>query len=174
MTGLVFVDTNVLLYAIDSREGSKHQCASDWLGRLWRERNGRTCVQVLSEFFVNATRKLSLGLPREQAWEHVVALSAWDPQATDFLVLQLGMQIQSRYGLSWWDSLVVAAAHRQGCGTLLTEDLQHGAVYAGVTVLNPFRTGVQEAGQHYAPQLAPPLRRGRGRPRKTAATGGSL
>lgn len=174
MTGLVFVDTNVLLYAIDSREGSKHQCASDWLGRLWSERNGRTSVQVLSEFFVNSTSKLSPGLPREQAWEHVVALSAWDPQAIDFLVLQIGMQVQSRHGLSWWDSLVVAAAHRQGCGTLLTEDLQHGAVYAGVTVLDPFRTGAQEAQRQYAPQLAPPLRRGRGRPRKTVATDGSI
>jgi predicted nucleic acid-binding protein len=125
---------------------------------------------VLSEFIFNATRKLSPGLPPEQAWEHVVALSAWDPQATDFLVLQLGMQVQSRHGLSWWDSLIVAAAHRQGCGTLLTEDLQHGAVYAGVTVLDPFRTGVQEATQGYAPQLAPLPPRGRGRPRKTAAT----
>jgi predicted nucleic acid-binding protein len=67
MTGLVFVDTNVLLYAIDSREGSKHRFASDWLARLWRERSGRTSVQVLSEFFVNATSKLSPGLSREQA-----------------------------------------------------------------------------------------------------------
>lgn len=64
MTGLVFVDTNVLLYAIDSREGSKHQFASDWLGRLWRERTGRTSVQVLSEVFVNATRMLSPGLEK--------------------------------------------------------------------------------------------------------------
>jgi len=174
MTGLVFVDTNVLLYALDSREGSKHRFASDWMGRLWRERTGRTSVQVLSEFFVNATRKLSPGLPRQQAWEQVVALSAWDPQAIDFPVLQIGMEVQSRHGLSWWDSLVVAAAHRQGCGTLLTEDLQHGAVYAGVTVLSPFHTGVQEARQHCAPQLAPSLPRGRGRPRKTAATDGSL
>lgn len=140
------------------------------MGRLWRERNGRTSVQVLSEFFVTATRKLSLGPPREQAWEHVVALSAWDPQATDFLVLELGVQVQSRRGLSWWDSLIVAAAHRQGRGTLLTKDLQHGAVYAGVTVLDPFRTGVQEARKHYAPQLASLPLRGRGRPRKTAAT----
>ena len=130
MTGLVFVDTNVLLYAIGSREGSKHRSASDWLGRLWRERTGRTSVQVLSEFFVNATCKLSPGLPREQAWEHVVALSAWDPQTADFLVLELGMQVQSHHGLSWWESLVVAAAHRQGCGTLLTEDLSDGLIDA--------------------------------------------
>ena len=130
MTGLVFVDTNVLLYAIGSREGSKHRSTSDWLGRLWRERTGRTSVQVLSEFFVNATCKLSPGLPREQAWEHVVALSAWDPQATDSLVLELGMEVQSHHGLSWWESLVVAAAHRHGCGTLLTEDLSDGLIDA--------------------------------------------
>ena len=168
MTGLVFVDTNVLLYSLDQGEGAKHQCARDWMDTLWKDRNGRISVQVLSEFFFNATRKLSPGLPREQAWDFVLALSDWRPQTTDFRILEIGEQVQAQHGLSWWDSLIVAAAHRQGCGTLLTEDLQHAAVYAGVTVMNPFRVGVQESRSEYAPQLAPQPLRGRGRPRKTA------
>ena len=166
MTGLVFVDTNVLLYAVDTREGAKHHAARQWMDRLWRERSGRTSVQVLSEFYVNATRMLSGRLNAEQAWEHVSALSEWDPQSIDVGLLDSGRGVQARYGLSWWDSLVVAAAHRQGCGSLLTEDLQRGAVYAGVTVLCPFQAGVQEDRPPYAPTLAAPVPRGRGRPRK--------
>ena len=169
MTGLVFVDTNVLLYAIDTRDADKHRCARDWIGRLWRERNGRTSVQVLSEYFVHATRVSSVPLSRDKAWEQVVALYEWKPRAVDIEVLEGGRRVQSRYGLSWWDSLVVAAAHVEGCAMLLSEDLQHGAVYSGVTCMNPFRTGVQESSAVYTPLAVLPPRRGRGRPRRAIA-----
>jgi predicted nucleic acid-binding protein len=169
MTGLVFVDTNVLLYAIDSRDAAKHHIAREWMERLWQDRNGRTGVQVLSEFYVNATRTLTPPLERSQAWQHVLALREWQPQPVDLQVLEVGQEVQRRHGLNWWDSLVVGAARLQGCATLLTEDLQHGAVYAGVSALNPFRSGISEARTIYAPRLEAPLRRGRGRPRKAAA-----
>ena len=169
MTGLVFVDTNVLLYAVDMRDAAKHRCARDWIGRLWREGNGRTSVQVLSEYFVHATRVSSVPLSQDKAWEQVVALYEWKPRAVDIEVLATGRRIQSRYKLNWWDSLVVAAAHAQGCALLLSEDLQHGAVYSGITCMNPFRTGVQESRAVYAPQTVLPVRRGRGRPRRTVA-----
>lgn len=170
MTGLVFVDTNVLLYAIDTSDGAKHRSAREWMDKLWRGRTGRTSVQVLSEFYVNATRLLSRGLSKEHAWEHVVALSEWAPQPIDFQILELGRQVQARHGLSWWDSLIVAAAYAQGCGILLTEDLQHDADYSGVTAVNPFVARVQEASGRFGPTLAPSPLRGRGRPRKVAAT----
>ncbi len=166
MTGLVFVDTNILLYALDTRDAGKLRVARAWMDRLWRERSGRTGVQVLNEFYVNVTRVLAPGLSREEAWDHVSALMEWNPQPVDLGLLELGYQIQSRYRLSWWDSLVVAAAHAQGCALLLSEDLQHEAVYSGVTVLDPFRVGVQEARDAYVPQIPAQRRRGRGRPRK--------
>ena len=170
MTALVFVDTNILLYAVDTSDGSKHRSAREWMDKLWRDRTGRTSVQVLSEFYVNATRLVSRGLGKEHAWEQVVALSAWAPQPIDFHILELGKQLQARYGLSWWDSLIVAAAHAQGCGILLTEDLQHDADYAGVTAVSPFVARVQDASERYAPALQVPTPRGRGRPRKAATT----
>ena len=166
MTGLVFVDTSILLYAVDNRDALKHRAAREWMDRLWRERSGRTGVQVLSEFYVRATRILAPGLSREEAREQVLALSEWGPQAVDVRALELGHQIQSRHGLSWWDSLIVAAARLQGCALLLTEDLQHAAVYAGVTALDPFRAGVQESQGIYAARIVAEPRRGRGRPRK--------
>jgi len=165
MTGLVFVDSNVLVYSIDTKDESKHALAKKWLDRLWRDRSGRTSTQVLSEFYYVATRKLTPGLSPPAAWGHVAALAEWEPQATDMRLLELGSQIQSMYGLNWWDCLIVAAASRLGCSLLLTEDLQHSAIYAGVTALNPFLAGVQEPAGVYAAQIRPVPRRGRGRPR---------
>jgi predicted nucleic acid-binding protein len=169
MTGLVFVDTNVFVYSIDSRDESKHVLAKEWLGRLWRDRTGRTSTQVLSEFYYVATRKITPGLNPPTAWGHVAALAEWEPQAIDVRLLELGSQIQARHGLNWWDSLVVSAASRLGCSVLLTEELQHSALYAGVTAMNPFRAGVQESLASYAPSILQPPRRNRGRPRTRLA-----
>lgn len=170
MTALVFVDASVLLYAVDSREPGKQARAAQWMERLWRTQTGRTSTQVLSEFFVNATRRLDPGLTEDEAWQHVSALRAWDPQPVDLAALELAREIMTRYRISWWDSLIVAAAQLQGCSTLLTEDLQAGASYAGVAVRSPFSDAVQEAAGPYAPSMAPPPVRRRGRPRKQAST----
>jgi predicted nucleic acid-binding protein len=163
MTALVFVDTNVFLYARDSRDRVKQRQAAQWLAVLWQQRTGRTGIQVLSEYYVNATRKLA----RDEAWDDIQALLAWDPQPVNREVLIRGSALLDRYRLSWWDALVVAAAAEQGCSMLLTEDLQDGATYDGVAVRSPFTLRVQEAVANYAPALEAVSRhRHPGRPRK--------
>ena len=170
MTGLVFLDTSILLYAVDSRDAEKHARAREWLESLWRTRSGRTSTQVLSEFFVNATQRLEPSLTPDEAWQQVSGLRAWRPHAIDLESLELGRQLQVRYHLSWWDSLVVAAAQLQGCSILLTEDLQHGSEVAGVTITNPFMVGgVHDLRAIYAPMISPSPRRTRGRPRRGSA-----
>lgn len=165
MTALVFVDTNVLVYARDAGEESKQQRAAEWLRHLWTRRTGRTSVQVLSEYYVTVTRKLSPGLPAEDAWDDVTAMFSWRPQPVDDAVLGKGHEIERRYRLSWWDSLVVAAAERQGCPVLLSEDLQDKAVYAGVTVRSPFTLALdQELAQYSVVPAVRSLHRRRGRP----------
>ena len=168
MTVPVFVDTNVFLYARDSREAVKQPLAAEWLASLWRQQTGRTSTQVLSEFYVNATRKLDPGMSPELAWADVEALMTRRPKALDAPGLAGARRIQVRYGLSWWDSTVVAAAQEQGCGLLLTEDLQDGMVIDGLTVRSPFTLGVRDDA---APYLVAPVvvsrHRPRGRPRRT-------
>jgi len=150
MTAPVFVDTNVFVYARDAGETAKQPRALAWLEHLWREQSGRTSVQVLSEYYVNVTRKLSPGLTSEEAWDDVEALLTWHPQPLDDVLLRRGREIQIRYQLSWWDSLVVGAAQLQGCAILLTEDLQDGAVFGGVAVRSPFTLALEEAAAMYA------------------------
>ena len=115
MIAPVFVDTNVLLYARDTGESRKQAQAAAWLERLWREREGRTSMQVLSEYYVNLTRKLKPGLPPDAAWDDVTALFAWRPQPVDEALLVRGREIEHRYRIGWWDSLVISAAELQGC-----------------------------------------------------------
>ena len=83
MTALVFVDTNVLLYAQDESEPAKRPRAQAWLEHLWQERLGRTSMQVLSECYVNLKRMAGPRLVPHEAWESVSRYFAWKPLASD-------------------------------------------------------------------------------------------
>jgi predicted nucleic acid-binding protein len=170
MNAPVFVDTNVFVYARDPRDPAKQARAEEWLGVLWRDFAGRTSMQVLSEYYYNVTRKLVPGVAPDEAWLDTKFLLAWDPLPVDSALLRRAREIEQRWQLSWWDSLIVAAAQLQGCALLLTEDLHDGAVYGGVTVRSPFNLDVREPLPAYmvGPSI-PPRHRGRGRPRKQPA-----
>ncbi|HMN46793.1 MAG TPA: hypothetical protein PKE27_19605 [Povalibacter sp.] len=102
-----------------------------------------------------------------EAWDEIRDLLTWNPQPTDMDLLVRAHDVEVRYRLSWWDSLIVAAAQLQDCSLLLTEDLQDRAMYGSVTVRNPFGLGVSEAMTTYA--TARRASRGhprRGRPRR--------
>jgi predicted nucleic acid-binding protein len=128
-------------------------------------------VQVLSEYYTTVTRKLRPGLEPDEAWDDVNALFAWQPQKTDRPLLERAREIERRHGLSWWDSMIVAAAQLQNCEVLLSEDLQHGWTCGTVTVRNPFADRIEEARPSYAALAAPLSRhRPRGRPKKRASS----
>jgi predicted nucleic acid-binding protein len=165
---MLFVDTNVFLYARQANERIKQPAAAAWVEHAWRERTGRTSMQVLSEYYVNATRKIVPARSPDDAWDDVRALMAWNPLPIDAALLERGREIQRRYGLAWWDSLIVGAAGLQGCTLLLTEDLQDGAIYEGVTVRSPFTLEVREGVAQYVAETPPGNHPRRGRPRKRA------
>jgi predicted nucleic acid-binding protein len=173
MSALVFVDTNIFVYARDAQESSKRELATHWISRLWQEQTGRTSAQVLSEYYVTLTRKLKPGIAPDDAWDDVQALMAWDPQQVDRELLSLAREVERRYRLSWWDSMIVAAAQLQSCSVLLSEDLQDGMVFDRVTVRNPFTLKVEDALVDYRPPLKARSRhRKRGRPARKASSGG--
>ena len=167
MTGLCFVDANVLVYFASPTEPLKQQVARTLIGQLWREQRARTSVQALNEFYSVVTRKVSHAVSAEKAWARVEELMQWDPQPVDAGLLRCARAVEQRYKLSWWDSLIVAAARLQQCTVLYTEDLQHGAMLDGVKVVNPFIAQVQEEPAPYRATVISP-HRPRGRPRKQA------
>lgn len=137
----VFVDTNVLLYAEDCVDAVKHAAARAWLRELWLRRCGRLSTQVLNEFYVVATRKLHPPMPAGDARAEVRRFQRWQPWAPDHGTVEAAWAVESRYGLHYWDALMVAAAQQQGCTYLLSEDLQHEQQLDSVRVLNPFVAG---------------------------------
>ena len=168
MTGLCFVDADVLVYIRDPRDRAKQARANAWHEHLWRERRGRTSMQVLSEYYVNA-RRLG-GVAADDLWKSVERYLAWNPQPIDEPLLRRAHEVEQRWRLSWWDSMVVAAAQLQDCALLLTEDLQDGGVYGTLTVRSPFTLSVEEPAPAYtvAPLALASRHRPRGRPKRSA------
>jgi predicted nucleic acid-binding protein len=134
-----FVDTNILLYAHDDSAGGKQVQARTLVEQLWESRDGCVSVQVLQEFFVNATRKIAKPLTAETAKEIVADYSRWYlhvPAADDVLA---AIGIHQRTGISFWDAMIVRSAAEVGCTVLYSEDLNAGQDYSGVRVENPFQ-----------------------------------
>jgi predicted nucleic acid-binding protein len=138
MTARVFVDTNVLVYARDLTDRDKHAQALGWVAALWQERAGRLSWQVLQEYYVTLTRKLDPPRDAADAREDVASLVSWRPISVDLVAFDTAWGVEDRFGLSWWDALIVAAAQAGGCDYLLSEDLQDGQKFDGVTVISPF------------------------------------
>ena len=169
MTGRCFVDANVFVYMRDPRDPRKQSIAANWIAHLWHERLGRTSAQVLSEYYAVATRKLAPPVAPDLAWDYVRELLSWRPQPVDAALLTRAREVEQRYRISWWDSMVVAAAQLQDCTLLLTEDLHDGAAFGTVVVRSPFTLEIQQPAAAYAvtPRVAS-LHRPRGRPRRAA------
>jgi predicted nucleic acid-binding protein len=149
----VFVDTNVFVYLRDSRDPIKQARCAEWMGYLWDSNRGRVSSQVLQEYYVTVTGRLRPGLPIQEARDDVMALRAWSPRVTDPDLVEDAWVIQDRWGFSFWDCLIVAAAQVQGCDTLLTEDLSHGQDLEGLLVISPFKVAPPEVAP---PEGAPP------------------
>jgi predicted nucleic acid-binding protein len=166
---LTFVDANVLVYSIDPRDSAKRSRANAWLRRLWEQRTGRTSVQALMEFYASATRRIAPRMPSDLAWEEATRYFAWSPRQVDMPLLVRARDIERRYAISWWDSMVVAAALAQDCQLLLTEDLQDGTVFGTLAVRSPFSAVLEQPPAAYHVARAVPLHRPRGRPKRMAA-----
>jgi predicted nucleic acid-binding protein len=135
---LTFVDTNVLVYAHDRSETAKQPVARALVEELWRDRAGVLSTQVLQELYGVATGKLDPPIPRTAARELVVLYSTWPVVQVDVPLVLAASELEERHRLSFWDALVVEAARRAGAARLVSEDLQPGRSFGGVTVENPF------------------------------------
>ena len=113
---------------------------------LWKARTGRVSDQVLHEFYHVATHRLAPPVPAAEARDEVRSYRVWHPLRLDQDLVDEAWGIEDRFGFSYWDSLIVAAARRSGCSFLLTEDLQDGQDLDGLSVLDPFSHLPEEIG----------------------------
>lgn len=132
----VFLDTNVLIYAVSSAPGEavKKERALE----LIRHADFGLSAQVLQEFYVTVTRKIARPLAPDVAVELLDHFRRFPLVPTDYPLVVAGVEMSVRYGISYWDGAIVAAAERLGATVLFTEDLGDGQVYGSVRVVNPF------------------------------------
>ena len=142
MTATHFVDTNVLVYAVDASEAAKQPIAAAWVDWLWETRSGRISFQVLSELYVALTRKLQHKMATSEARGYVQDFVAWAPVVVDTKLLQRAWALQDEASLSHWAAQIVAAAQLSDAQFLLSEDLADGQMIGTVRVLNPFNAPV--------------------------------
>lgn len=137
MSDKTFVDTNVLIYAHDLDAKAKHAIAKRVLRELWSNRSGVLSTQVLQEFYVNVTRKISSPLKKDAARRIVNSYAIWciDTTGED---ISAAFRIEDEARISFWDALILAAARKARAVRLLSEDLHSGQSIAGISVENPF------------------------------------
>lgn len=138
MNAEIFVDTNILFYAITDHPDPRHVLAREKVRWLWEE-PGRAAisVQVLQELHVNLVRKA--GMSDSESANRVQQYLAWRVVDNDRTLLSVSFEVQTTWKLSYWDSLIVAAAWRSGASVLWTEDLQDGLQIGSLRIENPLR-----------------------------------
>jgi predicted nucleic acid-binding protein len=136
MSALVYVDTNVLIYARDGRFPDKQAVAQEWLMTLARSVRLIIGLQVIKEHHSVASRKL--GLKPQEAATATRDLFAWCDRGVDQADVERALKLQLRYQLSWWDALNIAAALGSKCTHFLTEDAQGAPVIEGLRIIDPF------------------------------------
>lgn len=132
-----FLDTNILLYAIS--KAADERTKSEIALKVLEEKDLALSVQVLQEFYVQATRSAKKDrISHDQA---VLLIESWlrfSVQENTVELMHASFKASHRFHLSYWDAAIVEAARSLRCRILLSEDMSHGRDYGGVRVMNPF------------------------------------
>ena len=137
MSASEFLDTNILVYSYDVVDRRKQEIAKKLMARAFAG-GSAISTQVLGEF---ASTMLHRARPPVEPRDLAAMLDILQPLrivATDAEMIRRAVEVRGRYGLHFYDSLIIAAAERAGCTRVWSEDLNSGQEYFGVTVQNPF------------------------------------
>ncbi|MTW15039.1 PIN domain-containing protein [Rhodoplanes serenus] len=134
-----FVDTNLIVYAMDPGELRKRLSAADWLRSLSRTRMLVLSPQSLNESYRVLTERRRLD--RRDVRDFIAVLVPFCTAPCGTGVLRKAWRVQDATGFGWWDCLLLGSALAAGCDVFLSEDMQHERIIEGMTILNPFRLG---------------------------------
>jgi len=140
MSDRFFLDTNIFIYSFDQSAPLKSQKSAQLIREALTTQKGVISFQVVQEFFNTCLKKAIKPITPDGMVEYLN--SVLRPLLAVHSSIELyreGIDIQRRHKLSWYDSLIVAAAIEAGCSVLYTEDMHHGAKIGGVRIEIPFR-----------------------------------
>jgi predicted nucleic acid-binding protein len=133
-----FLDTNVILYANDARDPVKQHRAIEAVAEQLREETGVVSTQVLQEYAVAAESKLKQD--PDTVLRQVILLESLEVVVVTPPLIRRALELHHRYRIGYWDACILGAAEHARCKVVLSEDLNPGQLYAGLTVRNPFVT----------------------------------
>ncbi len=136
MNASVFFDTNVLLYAAIGKGRDEHKRKRAL--ELIESEDFGVSAQVLQEFFVTVVKKAARTLSAAEALEWIEQWAQFPCQSIDPPLVQVAIELSERYGISYWDAAILAAAAALGAHTVYSEDLNDGQQYGQLKVRNPF------------------------------------
>ena len=139
---LTFFDTNILVYTEDARVPDKQRKASRLVEEHWLDDTAVVSLQVLQEYFAAVTKKLNAPLERAQRRVEILASAKVVRFETRDVIAAIEFHRLSK--ISFWDALVLHAARIGGAEVLYSEDFQHNSVLAGVKIVNPFVTDLEQ------------------------------
>lgn len=138
MSGKAFLDTNSLLYCFDNADSRKQELARNLVNSLLDVDSARISTQTLQEYYNVLTKKLKCD--KKEALKNVERYSEIFPVHTNTVNdILSAVSISVKDKLSFYDSLIIAAAKAEGCGTIYSEDLNDGQKVNGVKIVNPFK-----------------------------------
>lgn len=132
----IFIDTNLFVYSIDQREPEKKEKARAILKKIIDSQQPVISTQVIKEFYVVATTKLKAN---QLIVKNIIHnFRNMEVVNNDLELIQQAIDISIISQLSFWDSLIIAAAEKAKCEFVFSEDLSAGQTYRGVMVVDPF------------------------------------
>jgi len=139
MSGRYFLDTNILIYSFDSGQAAKARRAQKLIGDALTTNSGVISYQVVQEFLSFALRRAARPMTASDAAQYLerILRPLLSIHSSPSLYAE-GLYLYERYQLSWYDSLIVAAAIQGNCDLLYSEDLQDGQRFGKLLVRNPF------------------------------------
>jgi predicted nucleic acid-binding protein len=135
-----FIDTNLIVYANDSRDPDKQQKAIALIQGLMQNGQGVISSQVLQEYANTALVKLHQ--QHTIVLRQLALLESFEVVLLQPVLIRRAIEIRSAYGISFWDSCIISAAESAGCDSVYSEDLNAGQYYSGIKLLNPFLSEV--------------------------------
>ena len=134
-----FLDTNVLIYLLETNHPAKQRRAAEWLNALADLNALVVCPQVVLEFAFVVRRKFCT-LSEEQIEAYLGSIRPWCTAISTFDTHMKGLALHFETGYQVPDCTLLASALEAGCGVFLTEDMQSGQIIEGMQIVDPFAT----------------------------------
>jgi predicted nucleic acid-binding protein len=139
MSDRFFLDTNILVYSVDLNSPNKQVLANNLVRNAIESRRGVISYQVVQEFFSVAFR-FQTPMELDDAERYLATtLRSLPVVHSSYALFVRALQLNRHNSLSWYDSLIVAAALEVECGILYSEDFQDQQQFGKLKVVNPFR-----------------------------------